>query len=152
MPVCMGYVKSNDAAIEVINISFTKIFKNIHTYQAGNSFEGWCRKIVVNSSLDYLRANERWLHAEDIETCPQAHSFTESCLEYLYAEDLLKLFRRLTPRLRSVANLYIVEGYSHKEIAKKLNISVGTSKWSLNKARQRLQGWIREFYPLKKSI
>ena len=152
MPVCMSYVKCNDEAVDVFNQAFFKIYTQLKSHNREKEFLGWCRRITVNCALDHIRKNERWKKAQPIDHVGQPVSISGNALEQLKAEDILNLFRRLSPRLRAVANLYMVEGYSHAEIAEVLNMSVGTSKWSLNQARQKLQEWLQEDDVIRKSI
>jgi RNA polymerase sigma factor (sigma-70 family) len=152
MPLCMSYVKCNDDAVEVFNQAFFKIHSQLKSHKRDKAFLGWCRRITVNCALDHIRKNERWKKAQPLDHVAQPVSISGSALEQLKADDILSLFRRLSPRLRAVANLYMVEGYSHSEIAEKLDMSVGTSKWSLNQARRKLQDWIQKEEVIRKSI
>lgn len=141
--VCMRYAKSKDEAGEMLNMGFYKVFKTISTFKAENgNLEGWIYRIMVNTAIDYLRKEMKHQHT-DIEKTVYAED-TGNVIADLTAEQILQLVNKLTPAYRSVFNLYVVEGYSHKEIGEMLGINEGTSKSNLAKARAKMQDMIIE--------
>nr|WKN36639.1 sigma-70 family RNA polymerase sigma factor [Tunicatimonas sp. TK19036] len=134
--VSLRYVKDQDNAQDVLVKGFMKVFSNILQYKGDGSFEGWIRRIMVNEALMFLRKNKNMSVEVDIE---EARDTAASTYDHLEAEDLLSLVQQLPIGYRTVFNLYAIEGYSHAEIANMLNISEGTSKSQLSRAKQLLR-------------
>ncbi|MBD99123.1 MAG: RNA polymerase [Verrucomicrobia bacterium] len=137
--VCMRYADSYEEAQDIVQDAFIKIFKKIETFSGKGSLEGWIRRIMINTALDYLRSikNERFhVNVDDVDFLLQKK---DVIVESLQAKDLLKIIRTLPVGYRTVFNLYAIEGFSHKEIAKQLNISENTSKSQYSRARSLLQ-------------
>lgn len=136
--ICVRYIGDNEVAKDILIQGFLKVFSKINQFRKDGSFEGWVRRIMVNESLTYLRKN-KFMHLEvDISTAdrtPDLH-YVENNME---AEDLMELINMLPPGYKTVFNMYAIEGYSHKEIAKMLGISENTSKSQLSRARKHLQ-------------
>lgn len=136
--ICLRYGKDTDGANEILQRSFIKIFKSLHSFKGEGSFEGWAKKIVVNMGIESYREQQRSLSVlsplEVSETDGPSVSWDE-----LDAKDLLRLISELPEGFRMVFNLYAIEGYSHKEIGELLSISEGTSKSQLSRARQLLK-------------
>lgn len=139
MGVCMWYARSREEAEEILQDGFMKVFTYIRTYKGAGSFDGWIRKIMVNTALVKCR-NRSQLRAV-VEYNPKEHDVKEtvSVVEMLEAKELLKIVQMLTPGYRIVFNLYVLEGMKHREIAELLGISEGTSKSNLADARAILQ-------------
>ena len=134
--VCRQYVKDLHHAEDLLLQGFLKVFTNIHKFKHEGSFEGWIRKIMVNTCISYLRKkNVIDLSDEDYVFNDAA---TES-LENTSVEDIQKLIDLLPEGYKMVFNLYAIEGFKHSEIAEKLGISESTSKSQLFKARKQLQ-------------
>ena len=142
MAICMRYLSHRDNALEVLNIAFMKVFKNLKSYGQKGSFEGWMKRIVYHSVLDYIKQNATYNKQTVFEACEV--SVEESSVQKLYAQDLLKLLEKLPIASRTVFNMYVMDGYKHEEIAKELNIAVGTSKWHLSEARKILKQLIEK--------
>jgi RNA polymerase sigma-70 factor (ECF subfamily) len=145
MGVCRRYLpmpEAEDAFIE----GFQRVFQHIEQYKGEGSFEGWMRRIFVNHCLQYLRSKSRLLSVETEETEAVADELhvAGDVLAQLQEEYLMELLERLPKGYRTVFNLYAIEGFTHAEIAGMLNISEGTSKSQLAKARKMLQTWITE--------
>jgi len=137
--VCLRYVDSYEEAQDVVQNGFIKVFKKINTFSSKGSLEGWIRKIMVNSSLDYLRKikHERFhLSVDDVDYRLKENQLI---VDSLQAEDLLKVIQTLPTGYRTVFNMYAIEGYSHKEIAEELDISENTSKSQYSRARSLLK-------------
>ncbi|HNW56342.1 MAG TPA: RNA polymerase sigma factor, partial [Bacteroidales bacterium] len=122
-------------------------------YKNEGSFEGWMRRIVVNTALEKFRSRHNLYRVDDIDTVPETDAEPDN-QDYagLEAEDLLNIIKELPAKYRIVFNLYAIEGYSHKEISKMVNISEGTSKSDLSRARAILQRRVGSYTGLKKKI
>jgi RNA polymerase sigma-70 factor (ECF subfamily) len=144
--VCRQYVKDLHHAEDLMLQGFLKVFTNLNKFKNEGSFEGWIRRIMVNTCLSYLRKKNVEFAAD--EDYVFNGSATES-LENTSVEDIQKLIDVLPDGYKMVFNLYAIEGFKHQEIAEKLNISVSTSKSQLFKARKLLQ---ENYYRLNKTI
>lgn len=140
MGVCLRYSKDTDEAQDVLQMGFIKVFEKLDMYNHKGSLEGWIRKIIVNTALDNIRKNKKLMNNVEIEKVDyQLQNYNENALDALSAQDLLKVIQSMPAGFRTVFNLYVIEGYSHKEIADELNISVNTSKSQFSRARAYLQ-------------
>lgn len=141
--VCMRYCSNRELAQDVLQEGFVKVFTNLTKYRGEGSFEGWVRKIFVNTAVEHFRKESRMFPVTDAESIllslPQ-----DSVYDHLEVEDILRFIQQLSTGYRTIFNLYVMEGYSHKEIAEMLNISEGTSKSQLARARYILQRLITE--------
>jgi RNA polymerase sigma-70 factor (ECF subfamily) len=138
--VCLQYSGNDDEARDILQEGFIKIFENLSCYSQEGSFEGWMRKIIVNTALERYRNRYYLNRVDDIENVdePEAEPDNDE-LAGLEAYDLLNMIMELPPKYRMVFNLYAIEGYTHREIGEMLNISEGTSKSNLSRARDILQ-------------
>ena len=136
--VCMRYAKDQMEAEDVLQMGYIKVFQKIEAYRGDGSFEGWIRKIMVNTAIESYRKNLRMLNIVPIEDAYEqpSNGFDFSSLGM---QDLMKVIQRLADGYRMVFNMYVIEGYSHKEIAETLGISEGASKSQLSRARAILQ-------------
>ncbi len=145
LAICMRYTNDRDTAQEVLQEGFIKIFEKIGTFDYNGSFEGWVRRIIVNTSIDYIRKSKKdpLLTDNDNDFKLGTENFLEENEEMefneLKAEIAMASIQELTPAYRAVFNLYVIEDFSHKEIAEMLGISEGTSKSNLSKAKLNLQ-------------
>lgn len=142
MGVCLRYSESQEEAEDVLQNGFITVFQNIATFKSLGSFEGWVRKIMVNTALTNIRKNKKFKLNVDIDNVSYMLPSTNHVVENFAANDLLKLIKTLPPGFRTVFNLYAIEGYSHKEIGDLLNISEGTSKSQYSRAKAHLQKMI----------
>ena len=148
--VALRYAQDSDDAKDILQESFIKIFNNLNQFKNEGSFEGWMRKVVVNTALERLRKQNRlWLMDEYVTLQTLDYNY-EHVLQDLNEKELIQVIQELSPRYRMVFNLYVIEGYSHKEIASKLKISEGTSKSNLSRAKEILKGKIEKIYYIKK--
>lgn len=147
MGVCMGYTKDHDTAKDLLQESFIKVFNKIKDYNNEGSLEGWIRRIVVNTAIDYYRKASK-LYVANIDN-RKTEPIDNLILDQFNNEDLLKLIRKLPEGYRIVFNLNVVEGYTHEEIAEKLGITESTSRSQLSRARKLLQDWILEMSDAK---
>ncbi len=139
MGVCLRYVSNNHEATDVLQDGFIKVFQKLDTFKLEGSLEGWIRRIMVNTALDYLRKNKELRHAASTDDVEHLLLDDSYILENLNAEQLLKLLQHIPDGYRTVFNLFAIEGYSHKEIADELGISVNTSKSQYSRARDFIQ-------------
>lgn len=145
MGVCLRYAKDAEEAQDVLQMGFIKVFEKLDMFNAQGSLEGWIRKIIVNTSLDIIRKNKKFMNDVEMDKVDyQIHNPTENAVDSLSAQDLLKIIQEMPPGFRTVFNMFAIEGYSHKEIADELNISVNTSKSQYSRARAYLQKIITE--------
>ena len=136
--LCRRYIKDGNEAESVMITGFLKVFDKIDQFSGEGSFEGWIRRIMVNESLLYIRKNKGMYIEVDIEYADLEPNY-ELASGQLQADDLLKMVNSLPVGYRTVFNMYAIEGYSHKEIADKLQVSENTSKSQLSRARKMLQ-------------
>ncbi|MBA4321230.1 MAG: RNA polymerase subunit sigma-70 [Odoribacter sp.] len=151
--VCLRYSGNDEEARDILQEGFIKIFEHLFKYKHEGSFEGWMRKIVVNTALEKFRNRHHLFRVDDIDTIaePEADPDNED-YSGLEAIDLLYIIRELPPKYRMVFNLYAIEGYSHKEIGNILGISEGTSKSNLSRARVILQRRVGSYTGIKKKV
>jgi len=143
--VCLRYAKDRTEAEDNLQDGFVKVFSNIKNFRHEGSFEGWVRRIMVNVSLSKFRKQNILYPVEDA-TKFETPTWTEEILAKIAAEDLIGLIQQLPPRYRMVFNLFVMEGMSHQEIGEAMNISEGTSKSNLARARDILKRKVRELY------
>jgi RNA polymerase sigma-70 factor (ECF subfamily) len=145
MSVCDRYTSREEDASEILNDGFLKIFKEIHHFKPAytdvvSSFKGWLRKIMVYTAIDHFRKNTKHQNVVELETAVVYMPVqSETAFEKISHDEIIRFIQDLSPAYRTVLNLFIVEGFSHEEIANRLGISVGTSKSNLAKARKQLQ-------------
>ncbi len=149
--VCLYYSKNKVEAEDILHNGFLKIFENIKQYKGTGSFEGWVRKIFVNIALENFR-NQTFLTAVSDQIEYNYMTEDADIISKLSSEELIKMIQELSPAYRMVFNLYAVEGYSHEEISKKLEIAEGTSKSNLARARKILQNKVRNRFKLSDEI
>lgn len=142
--ICLSYCADRDQAKDILQEAFIKAFRKLGTFNSSNSFEGWLRRIVVNTALDHIRKSQKWSfitideQAVDLEDTPETPAFQYS------TRKVLRMIGELPPGARAVFNLYALDELSHKEIASRLNISEGTSKSQYNRARNLLKKWLQK--------
>lgn len=145
MAICDRYVNNQDDALEILNDGFLKIFKEIHHYKPAykdviSSFKGWLRKIMVYTAIDHFRKYQKHqLVASLDDVVYHVPSVSDDAINKLSYDEIIRAVQDLSPGYRAVFNLFVIEEFSHEEIAGHLGISVGTSKSNLSKARRQLQ-------------
>lgn len=141
MSVCMRYCSGKDEAHDILQDGFIKVFEKIRLYNNDGVFEGWVRRIVVNTAIDAIRKKKYEFLTDD--TTPYQKEEDEDESDSIYSsikpEDIMSAMQQLSPMYRAVFNLYVMEGFNHQEIADELNISVGTSKSNLFKAKANMK-------------
>jgi len=143
--VCLRYAKDATEAEDNLQDGFIKVFANLKNFRHDGSLEGWIRRIMINVSLEKLRKQHLLYPVEDVAVYDTVN-FSDDVLAKIAADDLMKLIQQLPPRYRMVFNLYVMEGYSHQEIAEEMSITQGTSKSNLARAREILKKKIQENY------
>lgn len=138
MSICHRYAGSEDEAMDLLHESFIKIFKKIGRYESGTALLAWMRRITVNTAIDQYRRNVR-RRTEDLDKAYQVSSDAPDVFARFGAQEILAAVQKLPPTYRTIFNLYVVEGYSHREIGEQLQITESTSRSNLVKARGKLQ-------------
>jgi RNA polymerase sigma-70 factor (ECF subfamily) len=145
MSICSIYTTSYEDSVEILNDGFLKIFKEIYRYQPAyangiNSFKGWLRKIMIHTAIDHFRKNHkhRLIKELDSETI-RLSAGGEDVLDRISYDEIVRSMQKLTPGYRIIFNLFIIENFSHEEIADRIGISIGTSKSNLARGRKQLQ-------------
>lgn len=131
----LRYVSSRQDAQEIVNTSFLTAIRSIESYKAIGSLEGWLRTIVKRAAIDHCRKYIYKIPSKS-EILEHDSKVYNNALDELNAQDFLSVIQKVPNASRVVFNMFAIEGYSHKEIAKELNISEGTSKWHVSKARK----------------
>lgn len=136
--LCLQYTNEYEEAKDILQEGFIRVFTNLNQYNQKGSFEGWIRRIMINTALEKYR-DKNYLARVDDEIEKREEIIEVDVVDDLSAQELMKFIHDLSPKYRMVFNLYAIEGYSHKEIGVLLNISEGTSKSNLSRARTILQ-------------
>jgi len=142
--VCLRYASSSEEAEDILQEGFIKIFKKLGSYRGEGSFEGWIRRIFVNTAIEHFR-RRRYLQPVTEKEENTVEGKYLSVLDSLAEKDIMELIRQLSPGYRTVFNMYVVEGYTHKEIGDMLGISEGTSKSQLSRAKVILQDMVKKY-------
>lgn len=141
--VCLRYIKDRVETEDIVQEAFIKLFRKLPTFKGEGSFDGWVRKIFVNTALEYLRdkkyTSTSLLHVENI--LPYDHI---NALDNLFEKDIISISMKLDKGYCTVFNLYAVKGYSHKEIADHLGITESTSKSQLSRAKAKLRNMMED--------
>lgn len=137
--VCQRYANDTETARDLLQDGFVKVFTSLDSFSFSGSLEGWIRRIMVNTALEYLRRNDLLRDAADLSEHYEMYAEASSPLEDLSAKDLMNMIYKLPPGFRTVFNLYAIEGYSHKEIADMLHVTESTSRSQYTRAKKFLQ-------------
>ncbi len=143
MGVCLRYARNEHDALDILQEGFIKVFRNITKYQPGTTLAAWIRRIMVNTAIDYYRKNIR-RRTEDLDTAYELKSTDADAISQCSEKEILEAVQQLTPAYRVVFNLYVIEGYSHKEIAELMEITESTSRSNLVKSRMKLRAIINK--------
>lgn len=142
--VCLRYAGNSEEAQDILQEGFIKVFKKLDSFRSEGSFEGWVRRIFVNTAIEHFRRKRYLMPVTEKEENTLEGKYT-SALDDLAEKDIMALIQELSPGYRTVFNMYVVEGYTHKEIADMLGISEGTSKSQLSRAKVILQDMVRNY-------
>ncbi len=143
MGICLRYAGSKDEALDLLHEGFIKVFQNIGRYSVGTSLTAWIRTVMVNTCIDFYRKAVR-RRTDDLDTVYTLHTDDPDVLSNLTEQEILVAVQTLSPAYRAVFNLYVLEGYSHKEIGDALDITESTSRSNLVKARIKLRDYFTE--------
>lgn len=141
--VCLRYASDPDEAQDILQDGFIKVFRKMDSFRGDGSFEGWIRRIFVNTAIEYFRRKKYIQPVTEREENTIEGKYV-SALDEMAEQDILNLVAQLSPGYKTVFNMYVVEGYSHKEISEMLGISEGTSKSQLSRAKAILQDLVRK--------
>lgn len=136
--VCLRYAKDVTEAEDNLQDGFIKVFNSLKTFRHDGSLEGWIRRIMINVSLEKIR-KQHWLYPVEDVSVYDSINLSDDVIAKISANDLMKIIQELPPRYRLVFNLYVIEGFSHQEIAQEMKITQGTSKSNLARAREILK-------------
>ena len=139
MNICLRYGKNETEAQEMLNDGFLRVFTRLHQYDSDYPFKSWLRKVLINSAIDYHRKLKRHQLSIATEDIGRLVEERQELTDLQAGEDLMVYVQQLPPAYRMVFNLYVMEGYKHHEIAEQLNISVGSSKSNLSRAKEKLR-------------
>ena len=141
--VCYRYFHSKAEAEDAMQEGFIKVFTHLKNYKGEGPLEGWIRRIMVNTSIDYYRKENR-RNTSDIDDAKSLSVYSSNPIDTMTLEEVMAAMQKLSPTYRSVLNLYVVDGYSHKEVSEMLGITESTSRSNLVKARQKLKEILKE--------
>ena len=145
LTICSLYTNNSDDSAEIVNDGFLKVFKEIFRYQPAytnviSSFKGWLRKIMIHTAIDHFRKNHKHRFTKELDSeTTRLSAGGEDALDRISYDEIVRSIQKLTPGYRIIFNLFIIENFSHEEIAKQLGISIGTSKSNLARGRRQLQ-------------
>lgn len=148
LKICVRYARNREDAEQLVHDGFVKIFTNIGQFRQDGSFEGWMKRVMVNICLDYLKSRQlkdtaRIQYTEAIPEAPGSAGYTD-VLKQIAFKELLAMIQTLPTMSRTVFNLYVFDGFSHREISTMLQISEGTSSWHVHQARTLLRHKIND--------
>ena len=148
--VCLRYTNTREEAEDVMQEGWVKIYSHIKSYSMEGSFEAWMRRIMINTAITGYRKNKKHMYKQDIDD-PVNMEFYKTPDDNLdfNREELMKAISQLPPGYKQVFNMYVIEGYKHKEIAEQLGININTSKSQLSRAKQHLQSYLAELSEIK---
>jgi RNA polymerase sigma factor (sigma-70 family) len=148
--VCLRYAGNAEEAEDILQEGFIKVYKKLSSFRSEGSFEGWIRRIFVNTAIEHFRRKKYLQPVTEKEESTIEGNYL-SILDDLAERDILELVRQLSPGYRTVFNMYVVEGYTHKEIGEIMGISEGTSKSQLSRAKVILQEMVKQFIDTRTS-
>ncbi len=143
--ICLRYMTNEDEAKDALQEGFIKVFNGISKFQFTGSFEGWMKRIFVNTSIEQIRKRKLHFDVSELNTneLPLTSRIETGTMD---AEKMMRLVQQLPLGYRTVFNMFVIDGYSHKEISDYLNINENTSKSQLFKARKQLQIWLKDWF------
>ncbi len=144
MSICLRYTANEEDAIEVLNDGFLKAYRSLEKFDSKQSFSAWFRRILINTAINHYHKTKKHYNHAPIETQADVASNTTSIISQLSYQEIFSLIQYLPPMYRTVFNLFVIDGYSHEDVAQALNISVGTSKSNLSRARAQLRLMIKK--------
>ncbi len=142
--LCLRYARDHSEAEDMLQEGFIRVFKDLSQYRGDGPLGGWIRKAMIHAALQHLRRERRFLVTDEIESISETHEDQDTIFSHLDAKALTQMIQQLPPGYRAVFNLYVVEGFTHPEIAEQLEISVGASKSQLFKAKAMLKNLVEK--------
>ena len=149
--VCLRYAGNAEEAEDILQEGFIKVYNKMSSYRGDGSFEGWIRRIFVNTAIEHFRKKIYLQPITEMEENSVEGKYL-SVLDNLAEKDIIQLVQQLSPGYRTVFNMYVIEGYTHKQIAEAMGISEGTSKSQLSRAKQILQDLVKRFVEKRKQV
>ncbi|MFL5786885.1 MAG: RNA polymerase sigma factor [Flavisolibacter sp.] len=149
--VCLRYAGNAEEAEDILQEGFIKVFNKLGSFRREGSFEGWIRRIFVNTAIEHFRKKIQLQPITEYEENTIEGKYL-SILDDLAEREIIKLIQQLSPGYRTVFNMYVIEGYTHKQIAEALGISEGTSKSQLSRAKLILQEMVKDLIEKRKQL
>lgn len=143
MSICLRYTSTRDEAKEILHDGFMVLFSKPEKFDPDQAFKPWFRKVLVNLCINHFKKQQKHVHQTGFEFIPESYYFQPSALEVMQYDELVQLIHGLPPSYRTVFNLYVLDGYSHEEISGMLEISIGTSKSNLSRAKEKLRAQLK---------
>jgi len=138
--ICLRYARNRDDAKDILQDGFVRIFLNINQFSRQHSFEGWMKRIMINTSITHYKQNSKYYYQQDISEVEQTTVLTEHFdSDEFTREELMNVLQSISDGYRMVFNLYVLEGFKHREIADTLGIDVATSKSQFHRAKKIIQ-------------
>jgi len=139
MSITLRYAESRDEAAEILNDAFMKVFTNIKDFNTDKPFKPWLRRIIINTAINHYHKNKQYREMDSVDIAEESLGKSEKIIPGISYEEIIEMVQQLSPAYRTVFNLFVIEGFKHREIAEMLDIAVGTSKSNLAKAKKNLQ-------------
>jgi len=139
LTICLHYAVDHDEAREILNDGFLRAFKTLNQFDSRRAFKPWLRRVLVNAAIDHYRKHRNKATTINLAGLPEQPTIAANGFDHLALDDLLRMVQQLSPAYRMVFNLHVIEGFSHREIAERLHITVGASKSNLTRAKFRLR-------------
>lgn len=139
MSITLRYADSRDQGSAILNDAFMKVFDNLKTYDTSRPFKPWLRRIIINTAINHYHKNKSHLKMSDFELNEHDLAKDETVISGISYSEIIEMVQQLSPVYRTVFNLHVIEGFTHKEIANMLDIAEGTSKSNLAKAKKNLR-------------
>ncbi|HKL18114.1 MAG TPA: RNA polymerase sigma factor [Halalkalibaculum sp.] len=139
MSITLRYAESRDEAAEILNDAFMKVFTNIKDFNSDKPFKPWLRRIIINTAINHYHKNKQYREMDSVDIAEESLGKSEKIIPGISYEEIIEMVQQLSPAYRTVFNLFVIEGFKHREIAEMLDIAVGTSKSNLAKAKKNLQ-------------
>lgn len=149
--VCLRYAGNAEEAEDILQEGFIKVFNKMSSYRGDGSFEGWIRRVFVNTAIEHFRKKTYLQPITETEENTIEGKYL-SVMDQLAEKDIIQLVQQLSPGYRTVFNMYVIEGYTHRQIAEILEISEGTSKSQLSRAKIILQGLVKKFVEKRNQV
>ncbi|MFQ3579816.1 MAG: sigma-70 family RNA polymerase sigma factor [Bacteroidales bacterium] len=148
--ICLRYAKREEEAMDILQEGFIKVYRHIDQFSGLHSFEGWMKRIFINTSITYYKQNLKFYYQQDITNINEPDENTFNAYEQEFTrEELLSIIQELSDGYKLVFNMYAIEGYKHKEIAEMLGIDIATSKSQYHRAKKIIQSKLIELSKTK---